>query len=161
VSTVNEEQKRAFEFVQFLLASYDDYDHKKEREAYVIAVLYLGATASVLINNGWDLPPGLLLLALGTATLLAAVLVFWQLRNRRFAGRMVAACTTVATRWLTENPPSAEYRATCMHHILWPDAVVREFQRVRSTETSIAMIAVPLVILAWGGVAIFYFLQIL
>jgi len=158
---MNDEQKRAFDFVQSLLVSYEDCNHKKEREAYVIAVLYLGATAAVLISNGWDLPRELLLVALLAATLLTAALVFRRLRNRRFAARMVAACTTVASRWLTENPPPAEYRATCMNEIFWPDAVVQEFRRVRSLETLILMIAIPLVILAWGGVVVSYFLEVI
>jgi hypothetical protein len=156
---VNDEQKRAFDFVQSLLASYGDHNHKKEREAYVIAVLYLGATAAALISNGWDLPRDLLLLALVAATLLTAALVFWQLSKRRFAARMVAACTTVASRWLTENPPPSEYSATCMNEVFWPDAVVQELRRVRSRETLILMIAIPLVILAWGGVVVSYFLE--
>jgi hypothetical protein len=158
---MDDEQKRAFDYVQSLNRAYEEYNHKKEREAYVIVVLYLGATAVALINNGWDLPIGLLLLALIIGTLLTAALVFWQLHNRRFAARIVAACTTVATRWLTENPTLADYRATSMQDILWPDAVVREFRRVRSTETLIFMIALPLVILAWGGAVACYFWGIL
>jgi hypothetical protein len=153
--------KRAFALVQSLLISYGDYNHKKEREAYVIAALYLGATASALINNGWDLPPGLLLLALVAATLLTAALVFWQLSNRRFAARMVAACTSVASRWLTESPAPAEYRTTCMNEVFWPNAIVQEFRRVRSRETLVLMIAVPLVIVAWGSVVACYFLQVI
>jgi hypothetical protein len=159
VNVMNDEQKRAFDFVQSLLSSYGD--HKKEREAYVIAVLYLGATAAALISNGWDLPRDLLLLALVAATLLTAALVFWQLANRRFAARMVAACTTVTSRWLTENPPPSEYRATCMNEVFWPDAVVQELRRVRSRETLILMIVIPLVILAWGGVVVSYFLEVI
>jgi hypothetical protein len=158
---MDEEQQRAFDFVRFLLASYEDFKQKKEREAYVIAILFVGATASALINNGWDLPMGLLLLALIIGTLLTTVLVFWQLRNGRFAARMVAACTTVASQWLTENLTPADYRAASMNDILWPDAVVREFRRVRSTETLILMIALPLVILAWGGAVVCYFWGIL
>jgi hypothetical protein len=65
-------QKRAFDFVQSLRASHRDYNHKKEREAYVITVLYLAATAVTLISNGWDLPSVILLLALVAATLLTA-----------------------------------------------------------------------------------------
>jgi uncharacterized membrane-anchored protein len=158
---VNDEEKRAFDYVQSLNRAYAEYNHKKEREAYVIVVLYLGATAAALINNGWDLPIGLLLLALIIGTSLTAVLVFWQLRNRRFAARMVAACTTVASQWLTENPAPADYRATSMQEILLPDAVVREFGKVRSTETLILMIALPLVILAWGAAVVCYFWGIL
>jgi hypothetical protein len=161
VNAMDDGQKRAFDFVQSLLASYGDYDHKKEREAYVIAVLYFGATAAALISNGWDLPRDLLLLALVAATLLTATLVFSQLYNRRFAARMAMACTTVASRWLTENPPPAEYRATCMNEVFWPDSVVQEFRRVRSRESLLLMIAIPLVILAWGGVLVSYFLEVI
>jgi hypothetical protein len=158
---MNDEQKRAFDFVQSLLATYRDLNHKKEREAYVVAVLYLGATAAALISNGWDLPRDLLLLALAAATLLTAALVFWQLSNSRFAARMVAACTTVASRWLTENPPPSEYRSTCLNEVFWPDAVVQELRRVRSGEALIMMIVIPLVILAWGGVVLSYFLEVI
>jgi hypothetical protein len=158
---VDDEQKRAFDYVQSLTRAYDDYNHKKEREAYVIAILFVGATASALINNGWDLPPGLLLVALVAATLLTAALVFWQLSNSRFAARMMAACTTVASRWLTESPAPAEYRTTCMNEVFWPDVVVQEFRRVRSGATLVLMIAVPLVIVAWGSVVVCYFLQVI
>jgi hypothetical protein len=158
---VDDEQKRAFDYVQSLIRAYEEYNHRKEREAYVIVVLYLGATAAALINNGWELPIGLMLLTLIIGTMLTAVLAFWQLRNRRFAARMVAACTNVASRWLTEKPTRADYSATSMQHILWPDAVVQEFHRVRSTETFILMIALPSVILAWGSAVVCYFWAIL
>jgi hypothetical protein len=158
---VNDEQKRAFDYVQSLNRTYEEYNHRKEREAYVIVVLYLGATAAALINNGWDLPIGPLLLTLIIGTVLTTVLVFLQLHNRRFAARMVAACTSVASQWLAENPTPADYRATSLQDILWPDAVVREFRRARSTETLVLLLALPLVMLAWGGAVVCYFWGIL
>jgi hypothetical protein len=81
---------------------YGNYGSKKEREAYAAAVLYLGATVAALVH----IPSthGIFLVGLALATALAVSFVSWQLRNRHIAARMVAASTTVASRWLGTPP---------------------------------------------------------
>jgi hypothetical protein len=120
---MNDEQKRAFDFVLKLFTSYDDYNQQKEREAYVTAALYLGATVAVLTRDDLGRSRTLLLAGLGAATVVTASLVAWQLFNRHFAARMFGACTTVASR---------------------------EFHNNRPTSTLVMAILVPLLLLAWG-----------
>ncbi len=101
---MTEEQKRAFDFVVSLRDFYGDYHAKKEREAYIVAVLYLGATAAFLGKKWPEQVKPLLLVGIAVATFVTVVLVAFQLYNRWFAARMMAACTTVASRWLVIAP---------------------------------------------------------
>lgn len=93
---VDDRQKEALEFVRLLLTFYGDYRTQKEREAYTVTTVYLGATGVVLARP-WGHP-----LVMGVAvvvvTLTVAALVMWQLTNLRFAARMVGASVNVTSR---------------------------------------------------------------
>ncbi len=148
---MTEEQERAFDFVVSLRDFYGSYHASKEHEAYAIAALYLGATAAFLTQK----PPAPLLVAgIIGATLLTVVLVAFQLYNRWIAGRLVAASTTVASRWLQEAPPPEEYQHTRLRGTLWPAAVVRGYDAQRAAPAFVAFIAIPTLLLLWGALVI-------
>jgi len=148
---MDDDQKRAFDFVVSLRDFYGDYQHKKEREAYVTTAAYLAATGAAFWK--WsDGQHGILPVAVLAVTILVAVLVWWQLGNRRFGARMVAASTTVASRWLAASPPRPEYNATRLGEVFYPDAVVRAFNDACACPTLVLQIVVPIAILVWGGV---------
>ncbi len=116
---MDEQQGRAFDFVVSLRDFYGDYHAKKEREAYVTAVLYLGATVAFITqpeSRQWTL----LRTGIIGVTFLALVLVAFQLYHRWFAARMVAACTTTACRWLAETPIREQYRSGRLKGRIWP-----------------------------------------
>jgi len=55
---MDDDQERAFDYVQSLNKAYEDYGHRKERETYVTAALYLAVTGAVVTHVGdWDLLP--------------------------------------------------------------------------------------------------------
>jgi hypothetical protein len=149
-------QERAIEFVGSLLKFYGDYRAQKEREAYVVTVLFLGA-AGVLLTN-WhpastDPPLVRYLTASGiaVAAALVAVLVCWQIKNLRFAARMVGACVTVTSRWLTKPPDADAIRATtCGHSVEVPHDVACEFNKQSVCAVAVAQVMTPIVIVAWG-----------
>jgi hypothetical protein len=144
---MTEDQRRAFDFVVSLRDFYGDYHAKKEREAYIVAVLYLGATAAFVAHDG----PGrgkLLLAGIIGATLLAVALVTFQLHSRWFAARVVTACTTVATRWLTTVPE--HYHPARLGPAEWPDAVVRAFHETGTLPPLLALVGVPALLFLWG-----------
>jgi hypothetical protein len=147
---VKANQRRAFEYVGSLLKFYGDYRVQKEREAYVISVLYFGATGAVLAKK--ELHGHLVLVGLTVAAALVALLVWWQLGNLRFAARMVAACVNVSSQWLQQPPSSEAIRATalCGHGYEVPADVAREFAKQSVCAVRAAGVLIPLLILAWG-----------
>lgn len=148
---MDEDQRRAFDFVGALRTSYLDYHAKKEREAYVAAALYLGATVGVLTRS-WTGPDRLLLLwGIAGATLVTVGLVFFQLYNRRFAARIVAACTTVTSRWLTTAPQAVDYSPTRRGPAEWPNAVAEAFDNYDPCRLRSLMIGLPALLLLWGA----------
>ncbi len=151
---VKTNQRRAFEFVGSLLKFYGDYRTQKEREAYVVTVLYLGATGAVLAND--QLHRHLVLVGLAVATVLVAALVSWQLGNLRFAARMVAACVNVSSQWLQQSPAPDAMRATplCGHGALVPADVAKEFGKQSVCAVRVARFAIPALIVLWGGALI-------
>ena len=147
---MDEHQKRAFDFVVSLCDFYGDYHAKKEREAYVVAILYLGATAAFLTHK-WSGGERLLFGGIIGATVLAVVLVAFQLYSRWFAAGIVAASTTVASRWLADAPLREHYRPAPLGPAEWPDAVVRAFREHRTVPPLLALIGVPALLLLWGA----------
>jgi hypothetical protein len=145
---VNSEQQRAFDFVSSLRDYFGRYHADKEREAYFIALAYLGATAAFLTRD----PAPIFLVGISLATLVAGVLVIFQLCNRWLAARMVATCTTIAARWLREPPGRHEYRPTRLGRRGYsvPAAVVQELQHHPVKSAFAAAIFVPLFLLLWG-----------
>jgi uncharacterized BrkB/YihY/UPF0761 family membrane protein len=146
---MTEDQERAFHFVVSLRDFYGDYHAKKEREAYAVAVLYLAATAAFLAQNSPDREK-LLLGGVIAATLVTVVLVIFQLYNRWFAARMIAACTTVASRWLTAAPIPEHYQPARLGPSEWPDAVVRAFHGLGTLPPLLALVVVPALLFLWG-----------
>jgi hypothetical protein len=147
---MDEHQKRAFDFVVSLRDFYGDYHAKKEREAYVVAILYLGATAAFLTQK-WPGREKLLFAGVIGATVLAVVLVAFQLYSRWFAARIVAASTTVASRWLADAPILEHYRPARLGPAEWPDAVVRAFREHGTVPPLLALIGVPALLFLWGA----------
>ena len=148
-------QRRAFEFVGLLLKFYGDYRTQKEREAYVVTTLYLGATGVLLVSHplptGWKL--ALLVAGVVTAGVGVACLVCWQLKNLRFAARMVGACVNVSSQWLHTPPGAGALYQTplCGHAITQvPADVDTEFKKQKVTGVRIARGVAPLLIAAWG-----------
>jgi hypothetical protein len=150
-SAVKANQRRAFEFVGSLLKFYGDYRTQKEREAYVVTVLYLGATGAVFANE--ELHRHLVLVGLAAATLLVALLVGWQLGNLRFAARMVAACVNVSSQWLQHPPGPDAIRAIplCGHGAEVPADVAKEFGKQSVCAVRVGRVVIPALILVWGG----------
>lgn len=151
---MDKDQERAIEFVGSLLKFYGDYRSQKEREAYVVTVLFFGATG-VLLTSG---PPaaGLFrrLVAIGVtvAAVLVPLLVCWQLRNLRFAARMVGACVTVSSRWLATSPDANARSATVLsgYSVEVPHDVAREFSKQCVCGVAVALVAIPILIGLWG-----------
>jgi len=135
------------------------YHANKEREAYVTAALYLGATVAVLLAKEVD-PTHRRLLWWGIvgASFLALFLVGFQLRHRWIAARLVAACKTVSTRWLTFAPTAEEYRPVPLRDAQYPDAVVRQFRVEPARTPRWASIVVMVALLVWA-VAVLWHLR--
>ncbi len=146
------EQERAFDFVVSLRDVYIRYHADKEREAYATAALYLAATAAGLARTD-PLTP-IIRAGLGGATVLAVVLVAFQLYYRWFAARIVAASTTVASQWLRNAPDPADYQPTPLHGTLWPAAVVHGFHAQHPLGPWAALMVIPAVLLLWGALVI-------
>jgi hypothetical protein len=150
---MSEDQERAFSFVGSLLEFYGDYRTKKEREAYVIGVLFLGATGAVLLHWQDDLRGPLVLFGLAGATLLVALLVGWQIKNLRFAARMVGASVNVGSMWLG-TPPDAEGIRTrpLVDHpaVSLPSDLAQAFDDQRAATLLRAQYAIPGVLMLWG-----------
>ena len=153
---MNDEQRRAFEYVGSLLTFYGDYRTKKEREAYVVSALYLGATGAVLTS---DLVPkdarlALLLVGLAVATMVVATLVRWQLKNLRFAARIVGASVNISSRWLQQPPSSDAMVATPLAErpdVLLPADVAEAFNGQQVPWVRRAQFAVPVLLAVWGA----------
>jgi hypothetical protein len=150
---VDDAQKKAIDFVGSLLKFYGDYRMQKEREAYAVTTVYLGATGALLAGT-WE-HPGAMSAAVGVVSLVVAALVRWQLGNLRFAARMVGACVNVSSQWLQQPPGAASLRTTplCGHSVtVVPADVDTEFKKQKVTGVRVARFVVPSLIVAWGVV---------
>jgi hypothetical protein len=116
------------------------YHANKEREAYVTAALYLGATVAVLLAK--DVDPT------------HRRLLWWGIVGASF----LAACKTVSTRWLTFAPTAEEYRPAPLRDAQYPDAVVQQFRVERATTPRWASIVVMAALLVWA-VAVLWHLR--
>jgi hypothetical protein len=111
---------------------YGQYHHHKEVMAYGATVLYVTAAVWITFQPtnplmaggpGWLLPRLILLLV--TAALTFAFIV-WQLRQRRFAADMVAACTNLLARSIPGQPPSWPTDAVPYNGVQLPHVIVDE-----------------------------------
>ena len=107
--------------IEALLLSYRDYygsyHHHKERMAYTAATLYLGAaTAAIfeghdILGSGFRTPIIVIMLVAGV--LVGFSFVVWQLGNRRRAGDIVSASTSLLAKQLAgelEKPDMSRWR---------------------------------------------------
>jgi hypothetical protein len=150
LGAVTDEHKQALAFVLSTRDYYDRYHADKEREAYFIAIAYLGATAALLAAN----PSPLVLVGIIGATVLAVVLVAFQLYNRWVASRMGAACAAVAADWLAQAPPAADYGPVLYKRTRIPSAVKREVREQAGAPALVALVLIPAVLFAWGVLTI-------
>ena len=148
---VKADQRRAFEFVGSLVKFYGDYRTQKEREAYVVGALYLGATGAVIANPPLHRP--LVLVGLLGATVLVMLLVGWQLYNLRFAARMVGACVNVSSKWLENAPGNAAIAAAELvghEAVRVPFDVAEDFKGQESPTLLRAQFGIPVLLMLWG-----------
>jgi cytosine/uracil/thiamine/allantoin permease len=155
-------RKRALELIDSLRVFYGEYRAHKERQAYVVTVLFIGASAALLANlETWKHPETVrrfLSLSVAVAAVFVALLVRWQIANLHFAARMVGASLTVSSRWISATLLTAEaVKATrlsgCAVEV--PHDLARSFQDQHSRVLTAAQIVIPLLIAGWGiGVAI-------
>jgi hypothetical protein len=156
-TAVDENQRRAFDLVESLRKFFGEYRTQKEREAYVVLALYLGATGALLLRE----PPSgarlwLVLIAVVGASFVAAFVVRWQITNLLVAARVVGASVNVSARWLQHPPPPAAIEATQVpdwrNGEAWlPADLATEFENQDLRWLRRAQIGVPVVLVVWGS----------
>lgn len=99
----------AYELILSYRNYYGTYHNQKEQMAYTAVALYLGAAGwlAFMDAESWNKTRTWQHYMLFAASALAAFLyIRWQLRNRQIAADIVAACTSLAARWLVKPPTS-------------------------------------------------------
>jgi hypothetical protein len=128
--------EKAWELVLRHRDFYGAYHHQKENAAYTATAFYLGGISALVVGDVWVKWPRQHLAALAAGVLVAAVFtiafVLWQFHRRLFAVDMVAACTDLTARWVTEPPADSGLRTTELCDRLWPAVLVERFQETSS-----------------------------
>lgn len=109
---------------------YGAYHHHKERMAYGVATLYIGAATAVILKGrdvlGGGDPRCVVSMVLALSFLVGHAFVIWQLANREQAANIVRAATAVLSRLARPNGPAPDMTTTPWQGLELPRVLVEE-----------------------------------
>ena len=115
---------------------YGSYHHHKEGMAYAATMVYATGTAWVTFKTPFRSGAEgqtLLMLMMFVAAAALWLFIIWQLRNRRLAAEIVAACNSLLARRLDKADASVSWKPATFDllHCELPETLIDEVKRVR------------------------------